>query len=177
MYLFFYFLPLRVGGMGLVKNTHQPHNTPWRDPHQQHSVHMHTITHQCSNHLKVPSTCPYHSISVTSRYLSNSNLNVSPFSVVPIWLPHHKTYDVIIIIKDYTWLLAPMLKISSQFDKRLRRKIRKFCADKKKETDRLTKKRDANLSHRLKVILPKRKIFISSMTSAKVFHRQTSGKH
>ena len=59
---------------------HQPHNTPWRDPHQQHSVHMHTTTHQCSSYLKVLSTSLYPSISITSRYLSNCNLNLSTVS-------------------------------------------------------------------------------------------------
>ena len=58
--------------MGLVKNTqHQPHNPPWRDPDQQHSVHVHTITHQYSSYLKVLPTFLYPSISITSRYLSN----------------------------------------------------------------------------------------------------------
>ena len=66
----FFFLPLRGGGMVLVKNIHQPHNPPWQYPHQQHSVHMHTITHQCSNYLKVLPTSIYTSIPITSRCLS-----------------------------------------------------------------------------------------------------------
>ena len=73
-------LPLREGGMGLVENTHQPHNLPWQDPHQQHSVHMHTITHQRANYRKVMSTSPYPSISITFRCPSNSNFNLSTVS-------------------------------------------------------------------------------------------------
>ena len=49
-------------------------------PTNQHSVHMHTITHQHSNYLTVLSTSPYLSISITSRYRSNSNLNLSTVS-------------------------------------------------------------------------------------------------
>ena len=40
-------------------------------------------------------------------------------------------------LKHSTWVVAPMVKISSQSGKRLRRKTRKFCAD--RQTNRQTR--------------------------------------
>ena len=58
--------------------------------------------------------------------------------IVPTWLTHHMTYDVKIMIKTFYMGVAPMVKILSKSDKQLRRKTRKFGAD--RQTNRQTNK-------------------------------------
>ena len=111
-FLYFFLLPLRGGGMGLVKNHTTSTTQPplMRPHHQQHSMHMHTITHQCSNYLKVLSTSLYPSISITSRYLFNYNLNLSTFSAATNFpgRPFHALTTLRVKVPYLTTILTPL---------------------------------------------------------------------
>ena len=71
---FFLFFHSGEGAWAWLKTYNINHTTPL-DKTPTNST-PYTITHQCSNYRKVLSTSPYPSISITSRYLSNSNINL-----------------------------------------------------------------------------------------------------
>ena len=74
---FFLFFPSGEGAWAWLK-THINHTTSVNKTPTNSTPY--TITHQYSNYLKVLSASPYTSISITTRYLSNSNLNLSSVS-------------------------------------------------------------------------------------------------
>ena len=89
-------------------------------------------------------------------WCSFRDTEVQIFLVFPTWLLHYVTYDILITIKSFYMSSRTYGENLVSIEQAVAEKNTKVCAD--KQADRQTDKRDANLSHRLKVILPKRNI-------------------